>query len=355
MKVIVTCRMGPGTFEAKLEPLIQTGRVEKVYVLRKSRFRDIQGVEYIVLPSVCRYKAINIVITPVLLAYYAKKLNCALILSYHIVPHAFFAFAASLFTGIPFIVAQTGLMIQKHVTESCLLNKTMSFVMRRAFQLNVPGDMSRDFWISQGVERKKIVRLHSSIDTNHFKPWNKHKEYDFIFLGRLAPEKRVDKIVEAFSLLNENYSHHMRLVIVGDGPCESHIAKLIKEKRLESKVVMAGFQSDAVRFLNLSSVMVMFSSTEGLPTALTQAMSCGLICISTNVGNIEEAIVHNRTGFFIDDDIESLAELMHYSIIKYDALGDVRQFAREIVLEKHSHEIATQKWHDTLDKLEQNS
>lgn len=213
MNIIVTCRMGPGTFEAKLEPIIRTGLVNKIYVVRKSAYKPIRGIEFILLPKLCRYGIANLIITPFALVYYAIKLECDLILSYHIIPHAFFAFVAGTITGTPYIVGQTGLHIQKYVSRHILLKHAVLVVMKHALQVNVPGSASLKYWVSHGVTQNKVIRLHSTIDTDYFIPSNDDKCFDFVFLGRLAPEKRVEKIIVAFSLLRESYCPELSMFI----------------------------------------------------------------------------------------------------------------------------------------------
>ena len=49
------------------------------------------------------------------------------------------------------------------------------------------------------------------------------------------------------------------------------------------------------------SVTAKDGNTEGLPTAIQEAMACGCITVSTHHAGIPEAIDEGRTGFLVDE------------------------------------------------------
>jgi glycosyltransferase involved in cell wall biosynthesis len=350
MNIIASAQMGPGTFEAKFVPLSQVGQIGKIFVLRKEAGPEIDKVHYIVLPKICRYSWAYVIIAPVLLLYYARKYEAKLILSYHVIPHSFFAYLASKVSGIPFSISQTGLLIQRY-SERKVIGKLILHIFKRALFVNVPGTSSRQHWISKGIESSKIRILHSTISLDQFSNTNAPKKYDFIFMGRLAPEKNIELILKALlNLKKRGLSPSM--AIVGEGPDRKKLETFVDSNELREEVTFTGFQTNVAPWLNMSEIFVMASLTEAMPTALMQAMACELVCISSNIGNIPDIINHSQNGFlFESDNLEELTGLMSYTMQNKINYVQLRKNARLTVIADHSHNSAVEKWNERLKSL----
>lgn len=342
--------MGPGTFEAKFIPLSKVKGINKIYVLRKQKGPHIHKVQYIILPKVCKIKLLNIIITPILLLYYTNKYKAKLILSYHVIPHAFFAFFASRISGVPFSISQTGLLVQQ-LSHKKYIGRCILHIFRKAMYINVPGSASKKHWIEKGVDADKIMILHSTISTDVFYNTNIRKEYEYIFLGRLAAEKNIKLLISAFGRIIEE-GITPRLLIVGDGPERKNLEKHVEESKLEASIDFVGFQTDVNFWLNKSKVFVMSSTSDAMPTALMQAMACELVCVSSEVGNISDLLIHNVNGFLYNsNDIDHLTSLMKDSIENYDEYRELQISARKSVLENHSYSSAVLKWEERLSNI----
>lgn len=344
--------MGPGTFEAKFVPLAQLEQIEKVFVLRESDGPVIDKVEYLILPGlISKFKPLKILI-PFYLAYYAKKLKCNLIIGYHFIPHAFFAYFASILSKVPFACAQTGIDIQQKATKPIFI-WVLKKILNKASFINVPGNFSKDFWINFGINAKKINVLHSSIDTNFWLPDDLvKKKYDFIFLGRLDPVKRIDMIINGLGLLLDKFPGKMKplLVVVGSGPDEKKLKELTKNLGIEQYVHFTGFTIEPIRYLQQTKFLVMSSFTEGMPTAMMQAMACGVIPITNSVGNIPDIVTNGMTGFFHNGHSSAdIFEVMNYAIeISNRKLSLMQKEARDVIVHNHAHEVSSHKWVSTL-------
>ena len=62
LRIICSCRMGPGTFEAKFIPLCKVDIVEEIIVVRKEKGPYIPKLKYVVLPKICSSPFINFII-----------------------------------------------------------------------------------------------------------------------------------------------------------------------------------------------------------------------------------------------------------------------------------------------------
>jgi glycosyltransferase involved in cell wall biosynthesis len=302
------------------------------------------------LPKLCKYAFLNGILTPLYLIYYSIKLKANLILAYHFIPHGFFAYIAALVTRKQYIIGQTGLYIQKYAQKP-IFGKIIVHIAKNAFSLNVPGTTSKEFWINKGISANKINILHSTIDSNYFVSDYKNKNYDFIFLGRLSPEKQIHHIIESL------YKLHLEglrptMVIVGEGEEEERLKKLVLDKSLEDYVNFVGFKKDTKKWFNKASIFVMSSKSEGLPTALMQALSCGLICISSDVGNVSDIIKHHESGFlFQNSDQTKLTIIMKDALKNQNQYNSMRLKARQTVVDNHSYNSAINKWQSLINDM----
>jgi glycosyltransferase involved in cell wall biosynthesis len=341
--------MGPGTLEAKFIPLSLMKEVDIVYILRKVKGPEIQGVNYILLPKICSFRFLEILLSPFLLAYYTRKVKADLILSYHVIPYAYYAYIASILTGKPFIVAQTGLLIQT-LSRKIQYKISLNLIFKKAKYLFVPGTKSKEFWTNFGIAERKIKVLHSTIDTSHFKPNYIVKKYDFVFIGRIAIEKNLHLIINSLERLKKN-GHAFKCAIVGKGKLESEIKNKVEKKQLVNEIEFTGFQKDVAKWLNISKVFIMASLSEGLPTALMQAMACELICVTSNVGNIPD-LIFEETGFsFESGDEDTLLDILQTILNENSDYTTMGKNARNHIIANHSHQSAMAKWSNVFKNL----
>jgi len=140
-----------------------------------------------------------------------------------------------------------------------------------------------------GIKDCRVIG--NGLDTNKFRALSLPKTIDGVFLGRLAPQKGIDILLEAWSeVVREDPS--LRLVLIGGGESKdvSQYRRMVKELSLEKNVDFAGFVGDdeVVRLLNSSKLFVFPSRQEGFAQAVSQAMGCGLCCILSDIPPLRE-------------------------------------------------------------------
>jgi glycosyltransferase involved in cell wall biosynthesis len=111
----------------------------------------------------------------------------------------------------------------------------------------------------------------------------------FIFVGRLSPEKGAAELILALKDLSER---DWKLTIVGDGIERERVNALITPE-IGSKIHMVGFQKDVASYLSQSHALVMPSHREGLPMALIEAICMGLPVIGSRVGALPDLVTPN--------------------------------------------------------------
>lgn len=95
--------------------------------------------------------------------------------------------------------------------------------------------------------------------------------------GRFVYEKAYDILLPAFKKVLE-VRKDLNLVILGEGPKESEIRKLIKSLDLEKNVHILGFKKNPFSYFKRAECCVISSRIEGFPNVLLQMM-----CVNENV------------------------------------------------------------------------
>lgn len=99
-----------------------------------------------------------------------------------------------------------------------------------------------------------------------------------IAAGRLTRQKRFSLLVEAMAFLPKE----IRLIILGEGDGRESLERMIREKQLESRVSLPGFQSCPGDWFVHADCYVMSSDWEGFPFVLLEAFAAGLQVVSTD-------------------------------------------------------------------------
>ena len=156
-------------------------------------------------------------------------------------------------------------------------------------------------WGKRAVQNGKVTVLPNAIDSERFKfsesaRRNIRAKYgitddDFVIghVGRFFPEKNHKFIIELFSEYSQLHNR-CKLLLVGNGPLQTEIQDLVKQKTIEDKVVFAGLQKDVVGFYSAMDVLLLPSTREAFPMTLVEAQYNGLPCIVSSAVPKETAI-----------------------------------------------------------------
>ncbi len=120
----------------------------------------------------------------------------------------------------------------------------------------------------------KYFCVPNGVDSNMFAPANnKNNLIKILFVGRLEKSKGIDKIIEAYNELNNNYD----LTVVGSGPMECLIKNDIKIHYYKNIDV-----NELKKIYNNSDVFIFPSILENFGLVILEALSSGLYVITSN-------------------------------------------------------------------------
>ena len=121
-------------------------------------------------------------------------------------------------------------------------------------------------------------------------------EFVIIQVARLDPIKDHATALSALDRLRIRHPR-VRLLLVGDGPQESEIRKIIDQRQLQNHVIQLGLRSDVANLLNAADAGLLTSHSEGIPLSLIEAMAVGMPIVATAVGGVPEIVESDVTGF----------------------------------------------------------
>ena len=128
----------------------------------------------------------------------------------------------------------------------------------------------------------------------------KDEDLQLLFMGRVSQKKGLDVILAALETLKYR-GHSFRFAMAGKGPDETLYVQRFSEllgSRFEFMGVVA--EDKRSQLLRQSNVFLLPSLFEGLPMALLESMSFGLVPITTNVGSIGTVVVDQSNGLIIN-------------------------------------------------------
>ena len=133
------------------------------------------------------------------------------------------------------------------------------------------------------------------------------KKINFLAIGRFNKQKSYNRLIEAFATIaNENENvllHFLGKYETNEG---QKILDLIKEKKLEDKVILHGVVENPYAYIKECSCLISSSLYEGYPRVINEALCLGKLCIGTNVTGTREALQFGKLGILVEDSIDGL-------------------------------------------------
>jgi glycosyltransferase involved in cell wall biosynthesis len=167
---------------------------------------------------------------------------------------------------------------------------------RRTLTLT-PSDATRDDLLGLGFRPDRVVAVNNGVDPM-FQPGGLRSPSPVVVgVGRLAPVKRHDELIEA-AVIARRRVPDLRLVIIGDGPLRPALEARIAGHGAQEWISLAGRLTHAELVAEYRRAWLVSSASlaEGWGLTLTEAAACGTTAVATDVSGHRSSVVDGVTG-----------------------------------------------------------
>lgn len=165
------------------------------------------------------------------------------------------------------------------------------------------------------IDDKKIKTLYNPYDYESIEKLSREpidgsinklisSKYVLVTTGRFMYQKALWHQIKSFALLKKKINDAVFL-IVGNGPDEGKVKKLVSDLKLEESVVFLGYQQNPFKYERISNVYLLGSLFEGFPNSMVEAMACGCAVIATNCKSGPSEILVGTTKLSIQQPLET--------------------------------------------------
>ena len=184
-----------------------------------------------------------------------------------------------------------------------------------------------------------------------------------VCVSRFDPKKGLEYLIEAVRILL-NQGMAVRLHVVGEADhvpaslaYREHLTARVAEFGLGDTVVFEGRRSQAeiLDLLTASHVFVApfveldSGDSDGIPTALMEAMSTGAPIVTTDSGSISEVIEHDRTGLMVPQrNAAAIADAVARLALDPDLRARLGSAAARVTRERFDVEVCERHFHERV-------
>ena len=153
----------------------------------------------------------------------------------------------------------------------------------------------------------------------------------FLFVGRLMKYKGLPIIIDAMKELSTKGIDY-RMVFVGGGADADEMQALVRKYGINDKVIFTGpiHDREKLRAWNTRADLFLFPSTyDTNGIVVREAAACGLASVLIKGSCAAEGITHDRNGYLIEENAQSMAALLEQLSGNLDRMHQVGQNAMD--------------------------
>lgn len=172
------------------------------------------------------------------------------------------------------------------------------------------------------------------------------------FVGRFSVEKGILNFIESIPKILQ-YDNDIKFIIAGDGPLNEKVRTYLSENDLLGHAVLADWISsdDLPIYLNKLKLLVIPSTTEGLPNIILESFACATPILANPVGGIPDLVKDSETGFLMSNNSSEVIAQSVIRCINYPNLDKITKNAYKTILVHYKFEKAVERYSKIIQKL----
>ena len=192
--------------------------------------------------------------------------------------------------------------------------------------ITTPSGSMKELIKSYGI-KNRIEVIPNAIDLDSFRQKDElkcseiRKRYNLkeddkiiLYVGRVAQEKSIDKIIEALAITKRKGISNVRLLIVGGGPAIEELKNLVRSLQIEEQVIFTGeVKNEEIRhYYKIAYLFTIASTTETFGIVIIEALASGIPVLAVKAPGAVDILTDGLDGLLVDNDndIEKFANAL---------------------------------------------
>lgn len=266
----------------------------------------------------------------------------------------FFVFISCKISGTPYSVrgdSNSYMINPKNILQSTI----RKIIFRNANVIFFIGEQNKKFYLSHGVQEKKLIRMPLCINNSFFRKIGLTIDIDkekkllgikdekvLLISSKLIEKKSVDTLILALKDISEPYF----LLVVGSGKLEKKLKKLSEQLNVKTKFLGFVNQTKIPTYYWLADIFIMTSKREPWGLSTNEAMNCNCaIILSDKVGGKDDLIKNNGFTFKVGN-VNELRSKIEILLRDEEKLKSFKKNSKKIIenFDYKSNVLALQKY-----------
>lgn len=379
LDLVLSLRMPDNLFKSKVQPLVDCARVRRVVVVcdHPARISDhftFPGLPRLVYQYPPRLLQKIFGRTPGRFLWLVRtclRMPPDLVMSYALLFHGLQALLVSRMLGCKVIAQLIGGVSELKISSvrdhpllrrlaklpfgvAARLERWLCAWVRRFDALVVKGRKTQEM-LRQMAIKTPVWICPGGVDVARFncaRVQGSDKMFDLITVSRLAQRKNLSTVIQVIQLVRVDFPA-LKALIIGSGPDQDRLYHQIKAAGLADTITLLSHRNDIEDFLARAKVFLLCSLSEGLSTAVTEAMAMGVPAVVSDVGDMSDLVRPGHTGYLVsgpfraEEYAAAITRLLRDESLRLE-LGDN---ARARVADDYSVAAETVRWNQCLDQL----
>jgi len=222
--------------------------------------------------------------------------------------------------------------------------------------ITTPSDSMKKIMENYGIKNRievipNAIHLISFKEDDESKRTEIKKKYNLkeddkiiLFVGRIAREKSIDKIIEALAIIKRKGISKVKLLIVGRGPAMDELKQLIQSLGIEEEVIFTGAVSneEIQHYYKMAYLFTITSTSESFGIVIIEALASGIPVLAVRAPGAVDILTDEVDGLLTENNVEQFANALEKLIrepelrekLSHEALKTSKKYNIDIISEK---------------------